>query len=48
MKSDKLYIIYINIYHIFSYKSKKLQNRMDTIFIDSDNSETHDPHRLLH
>ena len=27
--------------------SIKLQNRMDTIFINSKNSETSDPHRLL-
>ena len=27
--------------------SIKLQNRMDTIFMNSKNSETSDPHRLL-
>ena len=27
--------------------STKLKNRMDTIFMNSDNSKTSDPHRLL-
>ena len=55
MKSDKLYILCIEqftkgitktIYNNIM-NSIKLQNRMDTIFMNYANSKTSDPHRLL-
>ena len=46
MKSDKLYIL-CNIAYENIRNSIKLYNRMDTTFMNSGNSKTSDPQRLL-
>ena len=43
MKSDKSYILYIEQYNEFN----KVKNRMDTILINSKNSNTSDFNKLL-
>ena len=43
MKSDKSYILYIEQYNEFN----KVKNRIDTILINSNNSNTSDFNKLL-
>ena len=52
MKSDNSYSLYIEkeitkIVYNNIINSIKLKNRMDTIFINSENSKISDPHRLF-
>ena len=51
MKSDKLFILYINQNKLLKkYTITQLsqcKHKMDTIFMNSENSETSHPHRLL-
>ena len=53
MKLDKLYILCIEKKKLLKkaynniINSIKLKNRMDTIFMNSENSKTSDPYRLL-
>ena len=48
MKPDKSYILCIEKKVCNNIRnSTKLQNRMDNIFMNSENSKTSDPHRVL-